>query len=87
MIRGDLSLVGPRPILPQEAKFNRARTALLHSVKSGVTGLWQVSGRSELSFEERIELELYYAQNWSFWLDLRILFKTIGVVIKKTGAK
>ena len=87
VIRGDLSLVGPRPILPQEVKFNQARTALLHSVKSGVTGLWQVSGRSELSFEERIELELYYAQNWSFWLDLRILFKTIGVVIRKTGAK
>ena len=87
VIRGDLSLVGPRPILPQEVNFNRARTALLHSVKSGVTGLWQVSGRSELSFEERIELELYYAQNWSFWLDLRILFKTIGVVIRKTGAK
>lgn len=87
VIRGDLSLVGPRPILPQEVNFNRSRTALLHSVKSGVTGLWQVSGRSELSFEERIELELYYAQNWSFWLDLRILFKTIGVVLRKTGAK
>lgn len=87
VLRGDLSLVGPRPILPQEVKFNVARTALLHSVKSGVTGLWQVSGRSELSFEERIELELYYAQNWSFWLDVRILFKTIGVVIRKTGAK
>lgn len=87
ILRGDLSLVGPRPILPQEVKFNRSRTALLHSVKSGVTGLWQVSGRSELSFEERIELELYYAQNWSFWLDLRILFKTVGVVIRKTGAK
>lgn len=87
VLRGDLSLVGPRPILPQEVNFNRSRTALLHSVKSGVTGLWQVSGRSELSFEERIELELYYAQNWSFWLDIRILFKTIGVVIKKTGAK
>ncbi len=87
VIRGDLSLVGPRPILPQEVKFDSSRTALLHSVKSGVTGLWQVSGRSELSFEERIELELYYAQNWSFWLDLRILFKTIGVVIRKTGAK
>lgn len=87
VIRGDLSLVGPRPILPQEVKFSRARTALLHSVKSGVTGLWQVSGRSELSFDERIELELYYAQNWSFWLDLRILFKTIGVVLRKTGAK
>lgn len=87
VLRGDLSLVGPRPILPQEVKFDSARTALLHSVKSGVTGLWQVSGRSELSFEERIELELYYAQNWSFWLDLRILFKTVGVVIRKTGAK
>lgn len=87
VIRGDLSLVGPRPILPQEVNFNPSRTALLHSVKSGVTGLWQVSGRSELSFEERIELELYYAQNWSFWLDIRILFKTIGVVLRKTGAK
>lgn len=87
VLRGDLSLVGPRPILPQEVKFDTGRTALLHSVKSGVTGLWQVSGRSELSFEERIELELYYAQNWSFWLDLRILFKTIGVVLRKTGAK
>lgn len=87
VIRGDLSLVGPRPILPQEVTFNPAKTALLHSVKSGVTGLWQVSGRSNLSFDERIELELYYAQNWSPWLDIKILFKTIGVVLKKTGAK
>ena len=87
VLKGDLSLVGPRPILPQEVKFNRKRTALLHSVKSGVTGLWQVSGRSDLSFDERIELELYYAQNWSFWLDLRILLKTVGVVLRKTGAK
>ena len=84
---GNLSLVGPRPILPQEMKLARGRTALLHSVKSGVTGLWQVSGRSELSFEERIELELFYAQNWSFWLDIKILFKTIGVVLFKKGAK
>lgn len=87
VLRGELSLVGPRPIFPQEVKFNPSRTALLHSVKSGVTGLWQVSGRSELSFDERIELELYYAQNWSFWLDLRILAKTIMVVIRKTGAR
>ena len=87
VIRGDLSLVGPRPILPQEVKLAHGRTALLHSVKSGVTGIWQVSGRSELSFDERIELELYYAQNWTFWLDIKILFKTIGVVIRKTGAK
>lgn len=87
VLRGDLSLVGPRPILPQEAGFAKGRTALLHSVKSGVTGLWQVSGRNELSFEERIELELFYAQNWTFWLDIKILFKTILVVIKRRGAK
>ena len=87
VLKGDLSMVGPRPILPQESKFNRNKTALLHSVKSGVTGLWQVSGRSNLSFEERIELELFYAQNWSFWLDIKILFKTVAVVLRKTGAK
>ena len=87
VFRGDLSLVGPRPILPQEVKFSRTRAALLHSVKSGVTGLWQVSGRSNLNFDERIELELFYAQNWSFWLDIKILFKTIAVVIRKQGAK
>jgi exopolysaccharide biosynthesis polyprenyl glycosylphosphotransferase len=87
VLRADLSLVGPRPILPQEVKFSSARTALLHSVKSGVTGLWQVSGRSNLSFDERIELELFYSQNWSFWLDIKILFKTIAVVFRKRGAK
>lgn len=87
VVKGDLSLVGPRPILPQEAKLSPSRTALLHSVKSGVTGLWQVSGRSNLSFDERIELELFYAQNWSFWLDIKILFKTLGVVVRKKGAK
>ena len=87
VLRGDISLVGPRPILPQEANFSRSRTALLHSVKSGMTGLWQVSGRSNLSFEERIELELFYARNWSFWLDIKILFKTAGVVIFRRGAK
>jgi len=87
VFKGDLSLVGPRPILPQELKLAHGRTALLHSVKSGVTGMWQVSGRSELSFDERIELELFYAQNWTFWLDIKILFKTIGVVLRKKGAK
>lgn len=87
VLRGDLSLVGPRPILPQELRFDSHRAALLHSVKSGVTGLWQVSGRSNLSFEERIELELYYAQNWTFWLDIKILIKTVAVVFRGTGAK
>lgn len=87
VVRGDISLVGPRPILPQEVKFAPTKTALLHSVKSGLTGLWQVSGRSNLSFEERIELETFYAQNWSFLLDLKILFKTVKVVIFGSGAR
>lgn len=87
VLKGDLSLVGPRPILPQEMKMGSGRAALLHSVKSGVTGLWQVSGRSELSFDERIELELYYAQNWTFLLDIKILFKTVLVVLRGRGAK
>jgi exopolysaccharide biosynthesis polyprenyl glycosylphosphotransferase len=87
VLRGDISLVGPRPILPQEVKMARGRTALLHSVKSGMTGLWQVSGRSELSFDDRIELELFYAQNWTFWLDVKILFKTFWIVVRGRGAK
>ena len=86
VIQGNLSLVGPRPILPDELKLYKGKSALLHSVKSGVTGLWQVSGRSELPFEKRVELELYYAQNWSFWLDIRILLKTIPALLKK-GAR
>ena len=85
--KGDLSLVGPRPILPQEMKYIKGKKSVLHSVKSGMTGLWQVSGRSNLSFDERIELETFYAQNWSFWLDLKILAKTASVVIFGKGSK
>lgn len=87
VLKGNLSLVGPRPILPQEVKFSDRTTALLHSVKSGVTGLWQVSGRSDLSFEKRIELETYYAQNWSLGLDLKILVKTPIEILKRRGSK
>lgn len=87
VLQGNLSLVGPRPILPQELGLYQGKNALLHSVKSGVTGLWQVSGRSELSFQKRVELELYYAQNWSFWLDVKILLKTLPAVFRKTGAR
>ncbi len=83
ILRGDMSLVGPRPILPDELPFYRGRGSLLHSVKPGMTGLWQVSGRNDLPFEKRVELELYYAQNWSFWLDIKILLKTIPAVFRK----
>lgn len=84
---GHLSLVGPRPILPQEMAYVKNKKSVLHSVKSGMTGLWQVSGRSDLNFDERIELETFYAQNWSFWLDLKILAKTFHVVIFGKGSK
>lgn len=89
VLKGELSLVGPRPVPKSEldAKFTKTHGALLLSVKSGVTGLWQVSGRSDLTTEQRIQLELYYAQNWSFWLDIKILFKTLAVVVRKAGAR
>lgn len=85
VLKGDLSLVGPRPIEPIELARYKDRGPLLLSVQSGLTGLWQVSGRNDLSFEQRVELELYYAQNWSFWMDLKILLKTPGAIIRRKG--
>lgn len=86
VIRGDLSLVGPRALIPQELAFYNKRHAIL-SVKSGITGLAQVSGRRNIPFEERRKLDLFYVQNWSFWLDIIILFKTVRILIDRTGAK
>jgi len=87
LLRGDMSLVGPRPILPDELDFYRSRSPLLLSVKPGLTGFASVSGRSKLPFEERVRLELYYAQNWTFEMDIKILIKTVGVVILGKGAQ
>lgn len=89
VLKGDLSLVGPRPVPKNEliSKFAARHAALLLSVKSGVTGLWQVSGRSDLSTEQRVKIELFYARNWSFWLDLKILARTIGAVMRRKGAR
>ena len=88
ILKGDLSLVGPRPMIASEinAKYSKKHGASLLSVRSGLTGLWQVSGRSDITDEQRIQLELYYVQNWSFWLDIKILIKTVAVVIKGSGA-
>jgi exopolysaccharide biosynthesis polyprenyl glycosylphosphotransferase len=83
---GDMSLVGPRPALPEETKryCNRMRRRL--AVKPGITGLWQVSGRSDLSWDEAVRLDMRYVENWSFALDLQILWKTCSAVIGGTGA-
>jgi exopolysaccharide biosynthesis polyprenyl glycosylphosphotransferase len=85
VVRGDISLVGPRALIPQELELYAKRHDIL-SVKSGMTGLAQVSGRRDINFEERRKLDLYYAQNWSFSGDLVILIKTIWIVLFHKGA-
>lgn len=86
VVKGDISLVGPRALIPQELSAFDKKHAIL-SVKSGLTGLAQVSGRRDISFEERRKLDIYYVQNWTFWMDIMILFKTIRVVVGRRGAK
>ena len=86
VLAGDISLVGPRALVPRELAAYKKRHAIL-SVKSGITGLAQVSGRKNISFDERRQLDLYYAQNWSFWSDLVILARTIWVVLTGRGAE
>lgn len=83
---GDMSLVGPRPILPGEVELWRGDVIMYQSVRPGITGLWQVSGRSKLSYEERILLDLEYIRNRSWWLDTLIMLKTIRVVFLSIGA-
>ncbi len=86
VLTGSMSLVGPRPPLPDEVESycSNARRRLL--VKPGMTGLWQVSGRSDLSWDEAVRLDLYYVENWSLGLDLAIVLRTIRVVLTGRGA-
>ena len=87
VLRGDMSLVGPRPPLPQEvARYERWQRRRL-SMKPGMTCLWQISGRNEVSFEDWMKLDLTYIDNWSLLLDLKILLKTVPVVLLGRGAK
>ena len=87
VLRGDMSLVGPRPPLPQEvARYERWQRRRL-SMKPGMTCLWQISGRNEVSFEDWMKLDLTYIDNWSLLLDLKILLKTVPVVLMGRGAK
>ena len=86
VVKGDISLVGPRALVAGELS-NYGDRSLLLSVKAGLTGLAQVSGRRDISFAERRALDLYYIQNWSIFLDLQILVRTFGVVFLRKGAK
>ncbi len=83
---GDMSLVGPRPALPQEAALYGDHVRRRLAVKPGITGLWQVNGRSDLSWDESVRLDLRYVENWSFILDLQILWKTAAAVLRGAGA-
>ena len=83
---GDMSLVGPRPPLPTEVAWYDQDVARRLLVKPGMTGLWQVSGRSDLSWEDGIRLDLYYVENWSLATDVTILWKTVGAVLQRRGA-
>ncbi len=86
VILGDLSLVGPRTLIAAELDTYARKHDIL-SVKAGITGLAQISGREDISFEERRKLDVYYVQNWSFWMDITILIRTLRVVITGSGAK
>jgi exopolysaccharide biosynthesis polyprenyl glycosylphosphotransferase len=86
VLLGDMSLVGPRPALPEEAKQYAEHVRRRLVVKPGLTGLWQVNGRADLSWDESVRLDLRYVENWSFALDLQILWKTISVLVRGSGA-
>ena len=86
VIRGDMSLVGPRPLPVSDVTKLEPWHRKRHLVLPGMTGLWQISGRSELSFDDLVRLDFYYLENWSIWLDITILVKTIPAVIAKRGA-
>lgn len=83
VLKGEMSLVGPRPHLPEEvAKYQKHHKFVL-TIKPGITGFAQINGRSDLDFEKEVKLDTYYIENWNIWLDLKILFKTLFVVFKK----
>jgi lipopolysaccharide/colanic/teichoic acid biosynthesis glycosyltransferase len=87
ILRGDMSLVGARPIEPaQVPMLYRGNSSLLLQMRPGLTGYWQVNGRSHVGDSERAELDLHYVRNWSLWLDLRILAKTVPAVLTRHGA-
>jgi lipopolysaccharide/colanic/teichoic acid biosynthesis glycosyltransferase len=86
VLKGDMSLVGPRPPIPYECNaYRRWHCNRVLEMKPGITGLWQVSGRSSTTFDEMVRLDLAYIRNWSLWLDLKIILKTFWTMILTKG--
>lgn len=86
VLLGDMSLVGPRPIVRAEAEKYGEEFDLYLKVRPGLTGLWQVSGRNNTTYDERVAMDVHYVRNWSVWLDVYLLSRTLGVVLRKQGA-
>lgn len=86
VLRGEMSLVGPRPIVQAELARYGADADYFLMVRPGITGLWQVSGRNDVGYEQRVYLDTWYVKNWSLWYDIAILFKTLRVVLQRDGA-
>ena len=86
VLRGDMSLVGPRPVVQEElARYGEFVQDYL-MVKPGITGMWQVNGRSDTTYDERVQMDVWYVRNWSVWLDVMLLWRTIKAVFKCEGA-
>lgn len=87
ILRGEMSIIGPRPVTPREIHRYGEFFAYYSAVRPGVTGLWQVNGRNKLTYPERVALDVQYVRNWSIWMDLAILAKTVPAVLFGSGAK
>ena len=86
LLKGDMSLVGPRPLVIGELDEHNGNHEIYESVKPGITGWWAANGRSCIDYKQRLELEYYYCKNCSLWLDIKCIFKTIGAVLCRKGA-
>jgi lipopolysaccharide/colanic/teichoic acid biosynthesis glycosyltransferase len=86
VLRGEMSLVGPRPIVTDEVSKYEHDIAHYYRVRPGITGLWQVSGRNDVSYTQRVQMDSWYVRNWSLWHDIAILCKTLPALLKRSGA-
>ena len=86
VLKGEMSLIGPRPIVAEEIHHYGNCFDPYTWVRPGITGLWQISGRSNTTYEERVSLDEYYVRNWSIWLDVYIFSRTIAIVLQRRGA-
>ena len=87
ILKGDLSVVGPRPVIAKELELYGENKDKFLSVTPGLTGYWQAYARSDCSYEQRMEMELYYAEHANFWWDIKIIFVTVGAVLSRKGAR